>query len=99
MLNEENKNLRFQLEKTLAAMTVHLNASEEVILAEYLKKYQDALLSFELNSQEEKSKKLKAILGCARGYMEYSSNYEQQFLQEMWKTERIAKQELGRLHI
>ncbi|MHC5206920.1 hypothetical protein [Pseudomonas chlororaphis] len=95
MFNERADDLKIQIEIALAAIQAQLKSSGEVVVAEYLKRYQDALVSLESGSQDEMVKRLRAILGCSRGYMESSSNYDQDFLQEMWKTEVIIKQELS----
>ncbi|WJV21529.1 MULTISPECIES: hypothetical protein [Pseudomonas] len=95
MFNERADDLKIQIEVALAAIQAQLKSSGEVVVAEYLKRYQDALVSLESGSQDEMVKRLRAILGCSRCYMESSSNYDQDFLQEMWKTEVIIKQELS----
>ncbi|QQZ43559.1 hypothetical protein IF690_08460 [Pseudomonas sp. SK3(2021)] len=95
MFNERADDLKIQIEIALVAIQAQLKSSGEVVIAEYLKKYQDALVLLESGSQDEVVKKLRAILGCSRGYMESSSNYDQDFLQEMWRTEVLIKQKLS----
>jgi len=60
-------------------------------LNEYLKKYERALSALDSSSYDEKINSLKKLLNCARGYMEKSSNYDQEFLHEMGRTEKLVK--------
>jgi hypothetical protein len=64
MVNNQAAGLKMQLEIALVAMRIHLMLAGEVVIAEYLKRYQDALVSLESGSQDEEIKKLRAILGA-----------------------------------
>jgi hypothetical protein len=64
MVNNQAAGFKMQLEISLVAMQIHLLFAGEVVIAEYLKRYQDALVSLEFGSQGEELKKLRAILGA-----------------------------------
>jgi hypothetical protein len=64
MVNNQAAGLKMQLEIALVAMRIHLMLAGEVVIAEYLKRCQDALVSLESGSQDEEIKKLRAILGA-----------------------------------
>jgi len=64
-------------------------------VAEYLARYQAALNAVDSGSSVEISRCLGALKGCSRGYMESSSNYEQAFLGEMWRTEEMLRMLYG----
>ncbi|MEF3074483.1 hypothetical protein V2P20_05550 [Methylobacter sp. Wu1] len=86
-------NLKGQVEVTIKALELKRQSSSEPVIDEYLKKYKDVLKAIENGSSESDVHKLaNKLLNCARGYMETSSNYQQDFLNEMGKTEKIVKQ-------
>ncbi|MCP4321833.1 MAG: hypothetical protein GY787_08295 [Alteromonadales bacterium] len=84
-----------QITKTIEKLELKESSSNEKIIPEYIERYKKALLSLNsdvANSLSDISKKnLNSLLDCARGYMETSSNYSQEFLVEMSKTEKIIK--------
>lgn len=84
--------LKGQVEISIGAMELQLQSSGEVAVARYIEKYQKALKAFDSGSPEYLEKCLRALLNCARGYMESSSNYDQAFLREMWETESLIKE-------
>ncbi|KEQ16472.1 hypothetical protein [Endozoicomonas numazuensis] len=84
--------LRVQLEKTIKALESKQKASGERIFGQYLESYRDTLLAIDSGApQSEVNRLANKLLNCARGYMETSSNYQQGFLNEMGKTEKIVK--------
>lgn len=59
-------------------------------IQEYKDKYEAALNGLTNNSGDIEHR-LRALKGCARGYMEVSSNYMDPFLNEMGATEEMIK--------
>ena len=91
--------LKSQIEISIDAMELQLQlqlqSSGEVVVTKYLEKYQKALKAFESGSPEYLEKCLRALLNCARGYMEFSSGYDQAFLHEMWETEKTIQKKFA----
>ncbi len=84
--------LKGQLEKTIQALELKCQSSREPEVDTYLEKYKDVLKIIESGgSKEDVTKRAKTLLNCARGYMETSSDYQQDFLNEMGKAEKIVK--------
>lgn len=96
-MSDQMTDLKSQIEVSIDAMQLQLQlqSSGEVVLTKYLEKYQKALKAFESGSPEYLEKCLRALLNCARGYMEFSSSYDQAFLHEMWETENIIKKKFA----
>ena len=85
--------LKGQLEKTIKVLESKCQSSSESVVDGYLDKYKDVLKVIESGaSKEDVRKRAKKLLHCARGYMETSSDYQQDFLDEMGKTEKIVNQ-------
>ena len=85
--------LKNQLEVTIKALELKCQLSTESAAVEYLSMYKDVLKAIDAGSPDGTIKGLaNNLLNCARGYMETSSNYQQDFLNEMGKTEKIIKQ-------
>lgn len=85
--------LKKQIESTIKALELKKRSSGEPVIDDYIHKYQ-SVLSF-IQSGEPRDvviKKSQSILNCVRGYMETSSDYQQEFLKEMGNTEKIIKQ-------
>jgi len=96
-MSDVNVILKVQIEKTIEILQLALQVSSEQAVAEYLGKYKHALALISAGgvNSEALIKALRALLGCARGYMETSSNYDQKFLDEMGLTEKLVKDLLG----
>ncbi len=85
--------LKSQLEITIKALESKIQTSSEPIINRYLDKYQQVLKIIESGASNESVRKLAMkLLNCARGYMETSSDYQQNFLIEMSKTEKLVKE-------
>jgi len=84
-----------QIEKTIAALRDKCSASDEVVVADYLKRYEASLALVGTGSKQELALSLKGLLNCTRGYLETSSRHDQVFLAEMYETERLIKQLLN----
>jgi hypothetical protein len=87
------KEIKEQIEHTLAALSIKQQVSNEPVVDQYAQKYNEVLSL--INSGEDKEKVIslaKNLSGLARGYLETSSNYQQDFLVEMGKTEKLLKQ-------
>ena len=83
-----------QVDATVQSLQAKQNNSPESVVAEYLDKYQKALAFLKSTGGadvDSLKKQLSPLLNCARGYMEYSSDYMQPFLNEMGKTEKLIK--------
>lgn len=83
-----------QIDVTVQTLQDKQNNSPEPVVAEYLDKYQKALVFLKpigRTDVDSLRKQLSPLLNCARGYMEYSSDYMQPFLNEMGKTEKLIK--------
>lgn len=90
-----DKELIAQIRKAIQALNAKFIESNEEIIREYLFKYEKALDVIEKNTDaSEQRNKLTMLLNCARGYLEHSSNYEQEFLNEMGKSETLIKKRL-----
>lgn len=85
--------LKGQLEKTIKALELKCQSSSEPVVDSYLDKYKDVLKTIEFGaSKEDVRKRAKKLLNCARGYMETSTDYQQDFLNAMGRAEKIVKQ-------
>lgn len=90
-MDKEEVNLLIErLEGSIEAIDKKYQVSGEDILNDYLKKYQAALDALRSGSSDA-GKRLKKLKNCARGYLETSSDYDQEFLREMGETEKIIK--------
>lgn len=74
-----------QLKVTIKAIEQKLAVSPEKIVEVYLVKYKNAM------DDPENSKSLDKLLNCYRGYLETSSCWDQDFLNEMGKSEELIK--------
>jgi hypothetical protein len=82
-----------QIEKTLRLLETKYQQSNEQVVADYIHDYQGALASLRPES-EDIFPDLDVLLNRARGYLETSSHWDQDFLHEMGNTERLIR-ELG----
>jgi len=89
------KELENQLEITIQKLEEKYSESGEQIIDDYLNSYKSALSSLKSETGSQMSqitlRKLRQLLSCARGYMEVSSDYMQEFLGEMGKSEKLIK--------
>lgn len=92
MLSDSLRNVNQQIEKTIAALRDKCIASDEIVVADYLKRYEASLALISTGSTQKLEVSLKGLLNCTRGYLETSSLHDQEFLAEMCKTERLIKQ-------
>ncbi|AWM91597.1 hypothetical protein DJ564_12565 [Pseudomonas sp. 31-12] len=92
MLSDSLRNVNQQIEKTIAAIRDKCIASDEVVVADYLKQYEASLALIGTGSKQKLEASLKGLLNCTRGYLETISHYDQEFLGEMCETERLIKQ-------
>jgi hypothetical protein len=84
--------LENQLIVTIKLLESEYQSSNDTVIFSYIEKYKDVLSSIQSGLKKDDVKtKSRIILNCARGYMEVSSNYQQGFLNEMGKTEKIIK--------
>jgi len=90
MDKDEVSLLTEQLERSIEEIDKKYQVSGEDVLSDYLKKYQAALDALRSGSYDA-NKRLKKLKNCARGYLETSSNYDQEFLREMGETEKMVK--------
>jgi len=81
-----------QIKYTIKLLDDKYKRSGEVIILEYTNMYKEVLTSIE-NDDSNDSVKMKALrlLNLTRGYMESSSDYQQKFLDEMYKTEKLIR--------
>ncbi|HBY88151.1 MAG TPA: hypothetical protein DEO86_20035 [Colwellia sp.] len=88
----ESNELIIQLEVTINSLEQKIADSPEPIIFKYLEKYRAAISSLK-NVDDKSSPKiyLNKLLSCYRGYLETSSNYKQDFLDEMGKSEELIK--------
>lgn len=84
--------LNQQIEKATAAMQDKLVASDEVVVADFMRRYELTLALFGTGSEQKLEASLKGLLNCTRGYLETSSHYDQKFLGEMCATERLIEE-------
>ncbi|QVW21238.1 hypothetical protein KJF94_15055 [Pseudomonas hormoni] len=92
MLSDSLRNVNKQIEKTIAAIRDKCIASDEVVVADYLKRYEASLALIGTGSKQKLEVSLRGLLNCTRGYLETTSHYDQEFLGEMCETERLIKQ-------
>lgn len=92
MIPESLRSVSQQIEKTIAALRDKCIASDEVVVADYLKRYKASLALIGTGSKQSLEASLKGLLNCTRGYLETTSHYDQAFLAEMHETERLIKQ-------
>lgn len=92
MLSDSLLNVKQQIEKTIAAIRDKCIESDEVVVADYLKRYEASLSLIGTGSKQKLEMGLKGILNCTRGYLETTSHHDQEFLVEMFETERLIKQ-------
>jgi DNA repair ATPase RecN len=90
MDKDEVSLLTEQLERSIEEIDKKYQVSGEDVLSDYLKKYKAALDALRSGSSDA-NKRLKKLKNCARGYLETSSNYDQEFLREMGETEKMVK--------
>jgi hypothetical protein len=84
--------LKAQIEITIQSLKLKEQSSNEDIIQTYIEKYESVLALIEAEASTELViKKSNTLLNCARAYMETSNSYNQDFLQEMGKTEKIVK--------
>jgi hypothetical protein len=85
-----DKRIVDQLNVALLALKLKQKNEPEAVINSYIEKYQSTLTTINSNASEsEKRKALDSLKRCARGYLETSSNYTQDFFQEMDKLETL----------
>lgn len=92
MISDSLRSVTQQIEKTIAALRDKCIASDEVVVADYLKRYEASLALIGSGSKQNLEASLMGLLNCTRGYLETTSHYDQAFLAEMYETERLIKQ-------
>ncbi|MBC3951764.1 hypothetical protein [Pseudomonas folii] len=92
MLSDSLRNVKQQIEKTIAIIRDKCLVSDEVAVADYLKRYEASLALIDTDSKQKLVVSLKGLLNCTRGYLETTSHHDQQFLAEMYETEQLIKQ-------
>ncbi|PHN21299.1 hypothetical protein [Pseudomonas sp. ICMP 561] len=92
MISDSLRSVNQQIEKTIAALRDKCSASDEVVVADYLKRYEASLALIGTGSKQNLEASLKGLLNCTRGYLETTSHHDQEFLAEMYETERLIKQ-------
>ncbi|MCD5970141.1 hypothetical protein [Pseudomonas quasicaspiana] len=92
MISDSLLSVNQQIEKTLAALRDKCSSSDEAVVADYLKRYEASLALVGTGSKQELALSLKGLLNCTRGYLETTSHHDQEFLAEMYETERLIKQ-------
>lgn len=86
--------LREQLKISIDVIKVKIAASDEKVIPVYLDKYNSALVAFDSGCESDIIRRFNSIANCARGYMETSSHYQQEFLHEMGKTQVMVRKYL-----
>jgi len=86
-----DKKILDQLNIAFEALQEKQSNSPEKIIEGYIKKYEFALNIASSNNKRELANALVSLKGLARGYLEVSSNYSQNFLHEMDKLESLLK--------
>jgi len=85
--------LIIQFEITIKSIESKLIESPEPIVFKYLDNYKKSLDALKkLDNISDCQSSLDKLLNCVRGYMETSSVYSQDFLEEMGRSERLIKQ-------
>lgn len=92
MPNDRLSGLNQQIETAATAMREKLLVSDEVVVANFMRRYQLTLALFGTGSEQQLEASLKGLLNCTRGYLETSSHYDQKFLDEMCATERLIEE-------
>lgn len=92
MKNNIALNIDEQLSITVEAMLRAVDKNGNLKLSPIIEKYKTAL-----NAKNERDKfiALNRILGLVRGCLEFTSDYEQEFLVEMGETEVLIKKYLA----
>ena len=89
----EHDELIIQFEITIKSIENKLIESSEPIVFKCLDNYKIALDTLKkLDNISDIHGHLDKLLNCARGYMEISNVYSQDFLEEMGKSERLINQ-------
>jgi hypothetical protein len=89
----DHDKLIIQFEITIKSLEMKLVESPEPVVFKYLDNYKVALDTLKKSdSISGNHRQLDKLLDCARGYMETSSVYSQDFLEQMGKSERLIKQ-------
>jgi hypothetical protein len=84
--------LRAQIEKTIQALEAKQDSSAEPIIDQYIERYRDARQLIDSTSAESITiNAFRKLRNCARGYLETSSVWNQDFLREMSSTEKLLK--------
>ncbi len=90
--NEDIQKLKKQIEKTIPLLEEKIEKSGEQAVEDYLERYRYALdLLIDKNYIFNIEDFRKKLLDWARGYLESSSHWDQQFLNEMYQTEKIIR--------
>ena len=97
MTDAEKAMLKTQLGKTILDLNQNFKQSRQKILDDYLNEYRNVL---DLVNGFEESKMLAAFLDdlitYATGYLETAQRWDQAFLKEMGRTEKIIKSLIAR---
>jgi len=87
-----NNELELQIAQTIRALEHKQSQNSESAVANILVKYRKAQVEMEgADGVQANKDALGALLNCARGYLETSSNWEQEFLHQMGRTEKLIK--------
>ena len=90
MDNESIEKLRNQIGITIESLEDTLQRDPKEIIAKILTRYRRALSALTTDGHDSIDVDcLASLLSCSRGYLEVSSNWDQQFLQDMSETERL----------
>lgn len=92
MISEKTiSDLSSQINQTIDSLEKKSQASSEDYIILILKKYKLVKTELDLKKDKIDLGVLKKLLNGARGYMETSSDYNQDFLNEMGRTEKLIK--------
>ena len=80
-----------QINKVIFELEKKVSQSSEEYVKGMLTKYKIVRNSIDSSDEGVDLSELKKLLNGARGYMEISSNYSQDFLNEMGKMEKLIK--------
>lgn len=93
MIEDRKFLIKAQLIVTIEKLESKQKISPELIVDNYMRKYKSALGLVVSNAPDsEVMHSLKTLKGEARGYVETSSDYMQEFLEEMGRTEKLISE-------
>lgn len=86
------RRIEAQLVDTIEVMQKAIGEGSHVELRRHLEKYKFVLNNLNNKTDQEKMQMLKKISGLARGCLEFTSDYSQEYLKKMSETESLIKQ-------